>query len=78
MVDIEEMLFPKKKSRFPLWVHIILRILLQSAIGYGFYWSWIRGHVLYSLAFGLVFIYLIVILIWGKELSQMIMDYATK
>lgn len=74
---IDKVLTPKEDpNRFPLWVHWTLRIALQVFVGWITYILWVTdfyGHRIYSVAAGLFFVYLIVVLFWGSEIRSWIL-----
>lgn len=59
------------KAKIPLWIHIILRILLQTSLGVGIWFFWDKS-VLLVLFLGILFVYHIITLFFGEQIRNTI------
>ena len=69
---------PDKKTKLPIWVHYVLRALLQTVVGFLTWWFWVNDYKFFGLLCGFFFIYHIITLIWGQNIRNALIEIALK
>ena len=73
MSFVETVLEPDPaKSRFPFWVHLLLRIFLQLGVGATMWWSYVEGKTFIFVGVTMVFVYHLVTLFFGEQIRRMV------
>lgn len=76
---IDKALYPDfdKPRRFHWVWHLLARIVIQIVLGYFVWQQWTGGSRFVSVLLAIVFVYLIVVVVWGAEIRQMVIDVMT-
>ena len=69
----ESVIDPYKHNKvLPFWVHLVLKIILQLIIGYLTVLFWFKEIYFISIIFGIIFIYLISIIIFAEQIRKFV------
>ena len=71
---LEAAINPSFESRFPLWFHWLLRITIQIILGALTWWLWITYHRFWSVTFGVIFVWMILVLFLGEKIRNAVKE----